>query len=116
MREEYHITHVLWDMYDSNNDGENIDMSINEIWGYVKGFETFPNYTPTHDYKNSRCGGSGDTGWTNSSIYDKRHIKYFKDFYDYLQSNSNLSSSQIDNVFDMHEIPGGYSQGLTTRP
>ena len=103
-------------MYDSNNDGENIDMTINEIWNYIEGFETFQNYTPNFDYKQSGCSGSYQTGWTTNSIYDKRHIKYFKDFYDYLQSDSNLSSSQIDNIFDMHEIPGGYSKGLITRP
>ena len=89
--EEYSISNLLWDMYDNRNDNEGTSMSIRQVWNLIKGFDSFQQHN-TSDY-------SGN----------ERHIKYFKDFYDYLNENSNISKTEIDNLFSIHGIPNGWS-------
>ncbi len=89
--EEYSISNLLWDMYDNRNDGEGTSMSIRQVWNLIKGFDSFQRHNPS-DY-------SGN----------ERHIKYFKDFYDYLNENSNIPKNEIDNLFSLHGIPSGWS-------
>jgi hypothetical protein len=90
--EEYSIATLLWDMYDSENEqGDNTSMRINEIWKLIKGFDSFQQHNPS-DYHG-----------------DKRNIKYFKDFYDYLYDESNMSGDNIDDLFISHGIPQGWS-------
>ena len=90
--EEYSISTLLWDMYDSENEqGDNTTMRINQIWKLIKGFDSFQQHNPS-DYHG-----------------DKRNIKYFKDFYDYLYDESNMSGDNIDDLFISHGIPQGWS-------
>ena len=90
--EEYSISNLLWDIYDNRSDGENISMSIRQVWNLIKGFDSFQKHNPSYD-----------------PVGDKRHIKYFKDFYDYLSDYSNISQNEIDNLFTLHGIPNGWS-------
>jgi len=87
--EEFSIATLLWDMYDNRNDGEGTSMSIRQVWNLIKGFDSFPRHNQS-DYSGS-----------------ERNIKYFKDFYDYLNENSNIPKSEIDNLFSLHGIPEG---------
>jgi len=90
--EEYSIATLLWDMYDSKNEkGDNVTVRINQIWKLIKGFDSFQQHNPS-DYHG-----------------DKRNIKYFKDFYDYLYDESNMSGDNIDDLFISHGIPQGWS-------
>ncbi|MBL7002179.1 MAG: hypothetical protein ISR80_05430, partial [Nitrosopumilus sp.] len=96
--EEYSIATLLWDMYDNENDGENISLSIGQVWNLIKGFDYHQRHYPTHDSE------------------DKRHIKYFKDFYDYLVENSSIPKNDIDELFILHNIPKGWAAGQIGRP
>ena len=90
--EEYSISTLLWDMYDSENEqGDNTSMRINQVWKLIIGFDSFQQHNPS-DYHG-----------------DKRNIKYFKDFYDYLYDESNMSGDNIDDLFLLHGIPQGWS-------
>ena len=89
--EEFSIATLLWDMYDNRNDGESASMSIRQVWNLIKGFDSFQQHNPS-DY-------SGN----------ERHIKYFKDFYDYLSDYSNIPQNEVDNLFKIHGIPAGWS-------
>jgi len=90
--EEYSIATLLWDMYDLRDDGESTSSNIKIIWNLVKGYTNFEKHHP-EDYQYN----------------DKRHIKYFKDLFDYISSSSGLSNAEIKNLFDMHGIPNGYT-------
>jgi len=89
--EEYSISNLLWDMYDNKSDDENISMSVRQVWDLIKGFDSFQQHNPS-DY-------SGN----------ERHIKYFKDFYDYLSDYSNIPQNEVDHLFKLHGIPAGWS-------
>jgi hypothetical protein len=90
--EEYSIATLLWDMYDSENEsGDNTSMRINQVWKLIKGFDSFQQHLPVHD------------------SYGDRHIKYFKDFYDYLYDESSMTGDEVDDLFLLHGIPQGWS-------
>ena len=89
--EEYAISNLLWDLYDNANDGENISMSKGQVWSLIKGFDSFQRHNPDYDYYSG----------------DRRHIKYFKDLYDYISDNSNIPQNEIDSIFILHGIPEG---------
>ena len=92
LAEEYSIATLLWDMYDSENEaGDNTSMRINQVWKLIIGFDSFEQH--------------------NSSDYhgDKRNIKYFKDFYDYLYDESSMTGDEVDDLFLLHGIPQGWS-------
>jgi hypothetical protein len=94
--EEYSIATLLWDMYDSDNKTDegkdNVSMRINQIWKLIKGYDAFSQHFPEHD------------------SYGDRHIKYFKDFYDYMYDESSMSGDEIDDLFLLHGIPQGWSR------
>ena len=96
--EEYSIATLLWDMYDNRNDGENISMSIGQVWDLIKGFDYYQRHNPSYDSE------------------DRRHVKYFKDFYDYLVENSSIPKNDIDDLFALHSIPNGWAAGKHGRP
>jgi hypothetical protein len=90
--EEYSIATLLWDMYDSENEpGDNTSMRINQVWKLIKGYDSFQRHFPEHD------------------SYGDRHIKYFKDFYDYLYDESSMTGDETDDLFLLHGIPQGWS-------
>jgi len=105
--EETVIAGILWDLYDSKRDGENVSLSINKIWNLIKGYDSFCNCDSNFDYKKKFI--------YNESIGDKRHIKYFKDFYRYVVENSGVNKAKIDKVFALHGIPQGEFKS-TERP
>ena len=106
--EELSIATLLWDLYDKRQDGENIVFSINEIWNLIKAYDNFENYNPKYDYKKKY-------NYTERFSSNDRHIKYFKDFYEYMSDydvnhDGRVDSSDqrmVDNIFALHGIPNG---------
>ena len=106
--EEYSIATLLWDLYDKRQDGENITLGINEIWNLIKVYDDFENHNPKYDYKKK-------FSYSERFSSDDRHIKYFKDFYDYMSDydvnhDGRVDSNDqrlVDDVFALHGIPNG---------
>ena len=106
--EEYSIATLLWDLYDKRQDGENITLGINEIWNLIKAYDDFENHNPKYDYKKKYS-------YHERFSSDDRHIKYFKDFYEYMSDydvnhDGRVDSSDqrmVDDVFALHGIPNG---------
>nr|AIE97943.1 hypothetical protein, 4-oxalocrotonate tautomerase-like protein [uncultured marine thaumarchaeote KM3_03_F11] len=106
--EEYSIATLLWDLYDKRQDGENITLGINEIWNLIKAYDDFENHNPKYDYKKK-------FSYSERFSSDDRHIKYFKDFYDYMSDydvnhDGRVDSNDqrlVDDVFALHGIPNG---------
>nr|AIF14057.1 asn/thr-rich large protein family protein [uncultured marine thaumarchaeote KM3_65_H02] len=106
--EEYSIATLLWDLYDKRQDGENITLGINEIWNLIKAYDDFENHNPKYDYKKK---------WDFIERFssNERHIKYFKDFYEFMSDydinhNGRVDSSDqkiVDDIFALHGIPNG---------
>ena len=88
---------------------------VDEIWSLIKGYDRFGKYN-SEDYKKK---------WEYSSdlASDKRHIKYFKDFYDYMSGydingDGRVDSSDqnmVDKVFALHGISNGYTDSGRSR-
>ena len=61
--------------------------------------------------------------YSESINSNERHIKYFKDFYDYMSDydvnhDGQINSSDqkmVDEVFALHGIPNGYTDSEKTR-
>ena len=106
--EEYSIATLLWDLYDKRQDGENIVLGINEIWNLIKAYDDFENHNTKYDYKKKYR-------YNERFSSDDRHIKYFKDFYDYMSDydvnhDGRVDSNDqriVDDVFALHGIPNG---------
>jgi hypothetical protein len=106
--EEYSIATLLWDLYDKRQDGENITLGINEVWNLIKAYDDFENHNPKYDYKKK-------FSYHERFSSDDRHIKYFKDFYEYMSDydvnhDGRVDSSDqrmVDDVFALHGIPNG---------
>ena len=106
--EEYSIATLLWDLYDKRQDGENITLGINEIWNLINAYDDFENHNPKYDYKKK-------FSYSERFSSDDRHIKYFKDFYDYMSDydvnhDGRVDSNDqklVDDVFALHGIPNG---------
>jgi len=106
--EEYSIATLLWDLYDKRQDGENITLGINEIWNLIKAYDDFENHNTKYDYKKKYR-------YNERFSSDDRHIKYFKDFYDYMSDydvnhDGRVDSNDqriVDDVFALHGIPNG---------
>ena len=113
--EEYAIATLLWDLYDRRQDGENISLSVSEIWRLIDGFNDFQKYN-SQDYMKKYSYSESITG-------NERHIKYFKDFYDYMSDydvnhDGKINSGDqklVDEVFALHGIPNGYTDSEKTR-
>jgi hypothetical protein len=113
--EEYAIATLLWDLYDRKQDGENISLSVTEIWRLIDGFDDFQKYN-SQDYMKKYS-------YYESINSNERHIKYFKDFYDYMSDydvnhDGQINSSDqkmVDEVFALHGIPNGYTNSEKTR-
>ena len=106
--EERSIATLLWDLYDKRQDGENIVLGINEVWNLIKAYDDFENHNPEFDYKKKY-------NYRDRFSSDDRHIKYFKDFYEYMSDydvnhDGRVDSSDqrmVDDVFALHGIPNG---------
>jgi len=113
--EEYSIATLLWDLYDRRQDGENISLSINEVWRLIEGFDDFQKYNK-QDYMKKYS-------YSEQIADNERHIKYFKDFYDYISDydvnrDGRIDSGDqriVDEVFALHGIPNGYTDSGRTR-
>jgi len=86
-----------------------------KIWSLVKGYEKFGKYN-NEDYKKK-------WSYTKNLPSDTRHIKYFKDFYDYMSDydinhDGRVDASDqrmVDEVFAMHGISSGYTDSGRSR-
>ena len=113
--EEYSIATLLWDLYDRSQDGENISLSITEVWRLIEGFDDFQKYN-SQDYMKKYS-------YSEQIADNERHIKYFKDFYDYMSDydvnhDGRIDSGDqrlVDEVFALHGIPNGYTDSGRTR-
>ena len=113
--EEYSIATLLWDLYDRKQDGENISLSTNEVWRLIDGFDDFQKYN-SQDYMKKYS-------YSVQIADNERHIKYFKDFYDFMSDYDVNHDGRIDGgdqkivdeVFALHGIPNGYTDSGRTR-
>ena len=108
--EEFALSSLLWDMYDKTQDGENTSLSINQVWSLIIAFENFETYHSQYDYWKK-------WSYNEKLPYDSRHIKYFKDLYEFssdydINRDGRVDSADqklVDDVFALHGIPNGYT-------
>ena len=74
----------------------------------IKAYDNFENHNPKYDYKKK-------FSYRERFSSDDRHIKYFKDFYEFMSDydvnhDGRVDSSDqrmVDDVFALHGIPNG---------